>query len=638
MIRPVGFSAALIGAAMLAVLAGFPGADVFAGDAVPQWVSDRVARPYTPVSEDTDAILLYADTRISYRRGEITFREKRLYRILKVDGLTYGTLNLDITKDTDISDLEGYRLDGSGKLLETLEKENIKRYGFNDHFFDDNEQFSASFKGVETGDFIAFEYELEEAPFFKQRLIPMGSAIEVAEKRVTVPAEAVCAVLNDPEGVVRTQGTVYSVEARPALKVEDGGPALRERRPYLGILFEPAPVRTWEAHSRMVWQQTHEMTELSDETRQDLRELLAIADRSEFIRRTLKTVAETVRYVAIETGEERFIPRDVNRVHQRKYGDCKDMAYYAVAILRAGGVTADPVMTLTRRHGPVFESFPMHQFNHVVVAVTLDDKTRDLQNMEIDGTPVLIADLTDKHTHLSMIGDHLEDACILPVTQNGSPLLKIPAAPAEASCKRYDIQIAFGADRSAEVTLLETHTGHLAAYEKSFREGMKKQDETEIYRDWIQDLVPGAEMQAMSVDISDTEVRTEVTFSAGNLGTDVNDVIYYVPNVVDARKKGYRQRKRESDLVFSYRTSRAVDIAVTVDPVFQIVSVPKARTMDTDYFTASLETVRDGQSVSYRIRFAWKENRIPSNAYPTFRKQYRKYLKLAKAPIQLKPV
>ncbi|HPQ39860.1 MAG TPA: DUF3857 domain-containing protein, partial [bacterium] len=575
---------------------------------------------------------------ISYRKGDITFTEKRLYKIVKVDGLAYGSLDLDISKDTDIDDLEGYRLDESGKLLETLEKENIKRTGYSDHFFDDHEQFSASFKGLETGDFVAFEYELEDELFFKQQMIAMGASIEIAEKRVTVPEGVRCAVLNDPEGAVSVSGNVYTVKSRPALKAEDNGPALRERIPFLGILFEGSTEPTWESHSRMVWEMTREIPVLSDATRQELQALPAVQNREEFIRRTLKHVSENVRYVAIEDGEGRFIPRDVNLVHQRQYGDCKDMAYYAVAILRTGGVTAHPVLALTRRAGPVFEEFPMHQFNHVIVAVELDGETMGLKNFEIGGKPVLIADLTDKYTAVPMIGDHLEDTSILPVMETGAPLLKIPAAPPVESSRNYVLDITFGADRSIAVKLTETKRGHAAAAEKSFRENMKQKDENEIYRDWIHDMVPGAEMKDVTVEMDAREVRTEVTFTAGNLGTDVNDIIYFIPNLVDARKKGYTQRTRESDMVLSHRSVKEVRVNVTVDPTFRIQKIPEAGIVESDFFTGSLDARQNGQTVSYDVRFEWKVNRIPADAYPDFRKEYRKYLKVAKAPIQLKPV
>lgn len=607
------------------------------GKEIPEWIRSRVSSEYAPVSKKTDAVLLYSDTRIEYRNGMATCQEKRLYKILKLDGLGYGTLHLDLNEDTRISGIEGFRFDSSGNLLEKLKSENIVRSAFNEHFFDDCKQLMASFETIETGDIVAFEYETREKLFFGQMFIPFGDIIEIARMQIETPPGALCAILNDPGRSVQTSGSTYSITGRPATKVEDGCPPLRERIPFVAIVFEPEPDRTWEAVSRKTWQRTQEIARLSEKTKADLQDLLAVRDRNEFIRQTLDHVSHSIRYVDIEVGDNRFIPRPVDLVHQKKYGDCKDMAYYAVAILREGGVNAHPVLALTDSYGPVFEEFPSDQFNHVVVAVELDSSSIELQNMEINGRPCLLADPTDRHTIPPKIGPELETTRILPVTETGSPLATVPSSPAASNHVKYDIDIVFSKDRNGSIQMLETAEGHYAANHRSFRESMEKAKENESYREYLHALVPGAEMHDFDVEnepASDT-FRTRIHFSTRNLGTDAEDHIVFVPNIIDANRKGFQQRTRESDLVLAFLSSRTISVDLDVDPAYRIDGVPSDASVDNDFFSGSLVTRSNGNNLHLEVGIVWKVDRITVDRYAEFRKLYQDYLKLAKSPVTL---
>ena len=616
------------------LLAGFSPA---LGKEIPEWIQSRISTEYTPVSKKTDAVLLYSDTRIEYRNETAICQEKRLYKILKLDGLGYGTLQLDIDEDTKVAGVKGFRFDSSGNLLEKLKSENIIRSAFNEHFFDDCKQLMASFETIETGDIVAFEYETREKLFFRQMFIPFGDIIEIAQMQIETPPGALCAILNDPGRTVQTAGSTYSISGRPATKVEDGCPPLRERIPFVAILFEPEPDRTWEAVSRKTWQRTQDIARLSEKTRTDLKDLLAVRDRKDFILKTLDHVSHSIRYVDIENGDSRFIPRPVDLVHQKKYGDCKDMAYYAVAILREGGVVAHPVLALTGNYGPVFEEFPSDQFNHVIVAIELDPSYIELKNIELGGKPYLIADPTDRHTIPPKIGPELENTRILPITESGYPLATVPHSPAESNRVTYDIDIVFSKDRNGSVEMLETAGGHYAATQRSFRETMEKSKENESYRKYLNALVPGAEMHGFDVesDPASDIFHTRIHFTSRNLGTETDDGIIFVPNIIDAARKGFQQRTRESDLVLSFLSSRTIVIDLDVDPAYRIDGVPSDASVDNEFFSGSLKTRLNGSKLHLEAGIVWKVDRIGADRYSEFRKLYQEYLKLVKSPVTL---
>jgi transglutaminase-like putative cysteine protease len=118
----------------------------------------------------------------------------------------------------------------------------------------------------------------------------------------------------------------------------------------------------------------------------------------------LRWVARNIRYVAIYFGAGRVVPNDVDVVLARGYGDCKDKAGLATALLAAKGIAAEQVLIQT---GPAFRlpEAPLQQaFNHIIVYVPSLDR---------------YADVTDPRSSLGN----------LPNVLAGKPVIRVRADP-----------------------------------------------------------------------------------------------------------------------------------------------------------------------------------------------------------------
>lgn len=93
-------------------------------------------------------------------------------------------------------------------------------------------------------------------------------------------------------------------------------------------------------------------------------------DPDELLLETIRFVQDQIRYVGIETGVSRHRPTAPTKVFERRYGDCKDKAALLVALLRAHGLQAAPVLVSTQ-HGHILEEVtPTHSFfDHAIVRV-----------------------------------------------------------------------------------------------------------------------------------------------------------------------------------------------------------------------------------------------------------------------------
>ncbi|MBD3382285.1 MAG: hypothetical protein GF404_08825 [candidate division Zixibacteria bacterium] len=65
---------------------------------------------------------------------------------------------------------------------------------------------------------------------------------------------------------------------------------------------------------------------------------------AELISRIADYVRDQIRYVAVAIDEGRFTPRFCSQTASNHYGDCKDKSALMVAMLKASGFNASPVL------------------------------------------------------------------------------------------------------------------------------------------------------------------------------------------------------------------------------------------------------------------------------------------------------
>ena len=79
-------------------------------------------------------------------------------------------------------------------------------------------------------------------------------------------------------------------------------------------------------------------------------------------------VQDKIRYVAIEIGKNKWIPREASVTCSNRYGDCKDKTALMMALLSASGINSYPVLVGSDK--PIFKSVTSpYQFNHAIIAI-----------------------------------------------------------------------------------------------------------------------------------------------------------------------------------------------------------------------------------------------------------------------------
>jgi transglutaminase-like putative cysteine protease len=78
-------------------------------------------------------------------------------------------------------------------------------------------------------------------------------------------------------------------------------------------------------------------------------------------------VQKNFAYTAIEIGIGGFKPRFTNQTFQKKYGDCKDLTFLYISLLKKAGIEGYPALVDTRNNRFFYKDFPSPgQFNHCI--------------------------------------------------------------------------------------------------------------------------------------------------------------------------------------------------------------------------------------------------------------------------------
>ncbi len=151
-----------------------------------------------------------------------------------------------------------------------------------------------------------------------------------------------------------------------------------------------------------------------------LAELTADAETLEDRLRAIhRWIAQDVRYVSLSLGMGGYQPRPPDEVLETLSGDCKDKATLFIAMARALGVEAYPVLTAMARIDSTVPS--LRQFDHAIAAV------------ELGGDEPIFVDLTASLIPWRSLPGGLHGGHGLVVRDDGARLIRFDDPPATES-------------------------------------------------------------------------------------------------------------------------------------------------------------------------------------------------------------
>lgn len=239
----------------------------------------------------------------------------------------------------------------------------------------------------------------------------------------------------------------WNVSNLTAIEKEPYGPKSTDVLPALYLSPDAFSVDNY-AGSMKSWQQFGEFMnqllegqdELPADMKTEVNNITASAGSDkEKIDRLYSYMQENMRYVSVQLGVGGWQPFSAEYVSTKKYGDCKALSNFMMAMLKEVGIESYPVLI---RSGDlnyeVEEDFTTPSFNHMVLHVPSEDYWLEC---------------TSNNYPPNYLGSSNENRNVMLVTPEGGKLVKTPIFKAEDNQENHKAVILLKQDGSAEVAV-----------------------------------------------------------------------------------------------------------------------------------------------------------------------------------------
>lgn len=310
------------------------------------------------------------------------------------------------------------------------------------------------------------------------------------------------------------------------------------------------------------------------------------------VRRALAFVQGEIRYLSLSFGENSHRPFAPREVLNRRFGDCKDKSLLLVAVLRAEGIDATPVLLSTGMRGGVDKLLPSPlAFDHAIVRVRIDGRTYFLD-------PTVRGQVSS----LDRIGQWHADTRALVIETGGKALTAIGPAPAELlrDSREEKVRVT-NFDAPAEMSVLQTFVGVDAERVRDNLAGMSARQIASAVAASTERRYPGAVLVGaprITDDAERNELRIALDFS--------------LPRYMERDADNWLARYSAANLagVFNVpeRGNRSAPLFATRAPFFSRYAVEITLPENVSLRYAPERTQVDNPAFSFRTAIAYAKN------------------------------
>ncbi len=332
-----------------------------------KWITNAITRSDSmTVDSRATAWILVNDHDVEISDDGKTRRDiKKVVKLLNSSGMEYMNLYESISSWRKIKNVKGWHIKSDGKVVK-LKKDNIAQAAsdLSAGYYDDAMIYLAGFEDVKVGDVVAFEYTLTEKSswdsYFQSFNIQVQEPVMSARFKVTVPKgwelfegshyAEVCEYAKDENKYT------WTTEDLPYQPDEELMPPWYYMTRYIKITcFNPNEKKdfnfsNWNDVS--VWARKYlgnavnSNQAIIDYVKNNINTL---ANAEQKLKAIAKFVRDEIRYVAVEIGKGRFVPRNASETFYNRYGDCKDKVALMRAMLQLTDIPSVSVNCISQR-------------------------------------------------------------------------------------------------------------------------------------------------------------------------------------------------------------------------------------------------------------------------------------------------
>ena len=426
-------------------------------------------------------VTLYQESRITLNRdGSAQTAERTIQKVFKERGKRVANKAVYYFTDNSTAAIDfGRTVTPDGKVI-PLADSAIQDGSVFTHFpeYQNLNRKQAALKEVKPGSIVDYQTTVVDRktdlvhPFLVNALFGDREPILKKLVTVTVPKDLDCvwqalrfaevsAKVDDlPNGLRRYAWTVTNT---PDLTLENDMPATEDLWPRLAF----APAATWRGLAHSYAQRLQPLLKVDRPLADEVKAIIKGQQSDEQKARAIyRYLVKKVRTIPVSFHAYSLVPRDVNTVFGRKYGNDLEKTLLAVAMFRSAGIAADLCLARPQGAGEVMRRVPsLDQFAECLVRVRSKERTWYCQ-------------VEDEKLPMHVLEGDCQGVRALVVDDVRSALVQTPLAAPEQECVRRSLDVTLQPDGTFDVRETIRHKGQSAAATR----GLKVMKEAERKR------------------------------------------------------------------------------------------------------------------------------------------------------------
>ncbi|WP_430410041.1 transglutaminase domain-containing protein [Kordia sp.] len=315
----------------------------------------------------------------------------------------------------------------------------------------------------------------------------------------------------------------------------------------------------------------------------------------------------------------------VRKAYKEKTGNVADMNLMLTAMLRYAGISANPVLLSTRRHG--IHMFPtLNGFNYVITAIEIENAVILLDATNYFGEPNVLP-----MRALNWIGRLIR--------KDGS-WTQISLMPKKEALETTTMNITLHASGDIEGKQRTQFTSHNAL---SFRNVYGRADEAD-YLERLENSIGDIEIEDYSVkNVSSIgkPILESYAFSKEAQAEVIGDKLYFSPLLYLATSENpFKAEKRIYPVDFGYPWKRKIMMNINIPEGYEIESLPEIETirLPDNLGSYAFNITKTPTGISVVMLREINTAVIPSDKYPSLRELYRILIEKEEEKVVLKKI
>lgn len=579
--------------------------------------------------ENANAIVTSEERRFFLENnGRGQLHVKTTIKVLNAEGRIYGRKNLFYSSMSSLRGISGEVFDANGRRVFRLRNRDITdNPAVSDYSLIDDSRVKSFELVHNTYPYtIVFEYQenhsgLIDLPAWRP-FYPTASILK-SSYEVSVPSHIELFYHTENEGlpdpvVNQTQGrTFYTWSVQNQLipkryplspTWEEAAPALYLRTSDFQYGRHHGSLRSWESFGDWIDELWRGRDRLPESVRRDVLELTKdLETDEEKIAVLYEFLQKTTRYISIQLGIGGLQTDTAEQTAQTRYGDCKALTNYMMAMLREVGIEAYPALI---RHGSqvpdVKPEFPTSRFNHVVLFIPRDEDAIWLE-------------CTSKSSPPGYLGWGNANRHALVVRPNGqSTLVRTPEMGHLENTQERRATVNLDAGGNATSVVNTLYGGfQQESYRSLFSRGTPREKERYVISGIF---IPRFELQSFTITPDEESVRMnlELNMLLPRYATSTGSRLVFMPNLMERYSSDFGLLESRSQPVhLRYTYTDTDEIVYRLPEGYRVETLPEGGALEAKFgeYSASILYDAENHTIVYRRDIVIKSRRLPASEY-----------------------